>query len=516
MPAVVPTVALEAQFSGSAGAWTDITADVRQDAGPMRWRYGIFGTGPMDRVAGTGTLSFVLDNSEKHSSASRGLYAPGHANARTGFDLGIGTRIKITYSGSTFYKFRGSLDEIIPQGGQRGPRRTFCTAVDWMDEAARVNVERRPTQVDKTGDQIIATVVGGMTRKPAASSLDVGKDTFPFALDNAFDESFTARGIFQQVAQSELGFIYIAGDQTTGGVLTFDNRHARPQSGSAVYTLDDSMTSLTMRRARDNLYNNINITIHPRRFDTSASILYTMQAVPLVAAGACLTFKAPYLTSGSGRIRQRTGASNNSLIQPAATTDYLANTASDGSGGNRTSNFTATASFGTNSCRVTMANGGADDAYITFFQVRGQGLADLEPIIVSASDGNSLATYGDSTLNYDMPLQTSACIGQDAANYLANLWSTPQTRVETIRFFANESDTQMKAALFNDISSRVTLVETATGIDGDYYIQAAEMVYSDKNLLEVAWTVAPTDPYDYWLIGVSGFSEIGQTTRLGY
>jgi len=516
MPTVVPSVAVQVQLSGSTGAWTDVTADVRQDSTPLRWRYGIFGTGPTDRVAGTGTLSFVLDNGETNSSASLGLYSPGHANARAGFDLGIGVRVAITYSGSTFYKFRGSLDEIIPQGGQRGARRTFCTAVDWMDEAARVKVERLGTQVDKTGDELIDTVVGGMTRKPAASSLDAGKDVFPFALDNTYDETVTARGIFQAIAQSELGFIFLAGDQTTGGVLHFDNRHARPLSGSAIYTLDDSMFSLTSRRARDNLFNNINVIVHPRRRDASASILYTMQAIPLVAAGASLTFKAPYVTSGSERSRIRSGASSDTLVVPVATTDYTANTASDGSGGNRTANFTATASFGANSFRATMANGGADAAYLTLFQVRGKGLADMEPIFISASDALSTACFGDSTLNYDMPLQISPLVGFDAANYLANTWSTPLTRVESVRFFANESDTQMKAALFSEISSRVTLVETATGINRDYFVQAAEFEYTDDSLLAVSWTVVPTDPYDYWLLGTVGSSELNVTTRLGY
>ena len=66
------------------------------------------------------------------------------------------------------------------------------------------------------------------------------------------------------------------------------------------------------------------------------------------------------------------------------------------------------------------------------------------------------------------------------------------------------------------MSSRVALVETVTGIDRDYYIQAVEFVYSDDDLLQFVWTVVPTDPYDYWLIGTSGYSEVGQTTVLGY
>ena len=35
-------------------------------------------------------------------------------------------------------------------------------------------------------------------------------------------------------------------------------------------------------------------------------------------------------------------------------------------------------------------------------------------------------------------------------------------------------------------------------------------------LAGIAWLVLPVDPFAAWIIGVSGFSEIGTTTRVGY
>src|SRR3990167_1045455 len=109
--AVVATFTLDMQFSGSTGAWTALRADVLTHPGVVA-TYGINGTGPEDRVADTGTMDFSLNNSIQNIAQAVGNYSPLHANARAGFEVGIGTRLTVVYSGSTFYKFVGRLDSI--------------------------------------------------------------------------------------------------------------------------------------------------------------------------------------------------------------------------------------------------------------------------------------------------------------------------------------------------------------------------------------------------------------------
>src|SRR3990170_7798644 len=107
------TIALEMQFSGSGGAWTDVWSDV-----PVSIQYGISGVGPFDHIADTGTMSFALNNAQSNSSGSLGYYSPGSGTARSGFEIGINVRLAVTYSGSTFYKFVGRLSEINPESGR--------------------------------------------------------------------------------------------------------------------------------------------------------------------------------------------------------------------------------------------------------------------------------------------------------------------------------------------------------------------------------------------------------------
>lgn len=510
---VAATFDIQMQFSGSAGAWTSVGADVALNP-PVSCAYGIRGTGPADRLASTGTLTFSLNNSAGNSGGKLGYYSPGNANCRAGFELGVRVRAALTYSGSTFYKFVGSLEEISPIPGSRGARLTNCTAVDWMDEAAKQNVRLISTQINQRGDQVIATVVAAMTRKPAASALNAGDDTFPFAIDNNRDVSQSPITIFKNVADSELGFVYLKGDQNTGGVLTFLDRHGRASSGSSLVSLSSSMAGMVPRRSRAAIYNDVQVTVHPRSVDAAASILYSLGTAQLVTSGSTASFLGSY-TNPAGGNTILAGAYTTCNLVP--TTDYVMNTASDGSGADATANAVMSSCFGGNSFQITACNSLFVDAWLTKLQVRGRGLYDYQPVTMISDDANSAACYGVNTLALDMPYQTGAIsTGKNAADYMLQVWSQPLTRIESVNFVGNDSDTLMTAGLAREISDRVTLSETVTGISGDYYIQGIDWSITDRNTFHFSWLVVPTDPFASWLIGLVGSSEIGQTTRVGY
>jgi len=78
------------------GFWVDITGDVRNSS-PVVWKRGRASTDVDDLTANTGTLSFVLDNSQANSGAKLGYYSYGHADCRAGFGPGALTRLSITY-----------------------------------------------------------------------------------------------------------------------------------------------------------------------------------------------------------------------------------------------------------------------------------------------------------------------------------------------------------------------------------------------------------------------------------
>ena len=95
--------------------WIDVTSDVIQ--GSINAKYGIIGYGPKQRVGQTGTLKFNLRNDAGSSGSTLGYYSPDNAGVRSGFELGKGVRFVLTYSGSTIYKWVGTMDSI----------KTFCS-----------------------------------------------------------------------------------------------------------------------------------------------------------------------------------------------------------------------------------------------------------------------------------------------------------------------------------------------------------------------------------------------------
>ena len=156
MTAIAPTVALYVKLGG---VQTDITADVLLGVQPLHCSYGIKGSGPLDRVAQTGTLTFALNNSASNSGGVQGYYTPGHANARTGWDLGVLVYVGFTYGGTTYIKFHGTVNGIVPDAGQYQRQAVVVTCTDWIDEAAVSKLKEVAVQEDRKAGQLVTTLM---------------------------------------------------------------------------------------------------------------------------------------------------------------------------------------------------------------------------------------------------------------------------------------------------------------------------------------------------------------------
>jgi len=137
---VKATFALQLELS--VGVWTDVVSDVVVAGSPAHFEYGIRSTNPDELVATTGIGRFVLNNSVRNSGAKLGYYTPGHANVRSGFDEGIQARVKLTYSGVSYYKWVGRISGITPVAGLQRERQSLIQAVDWMDQAAAQKISQ--------------------------------------------------------------------------------------------------------------------------------------------------------------------------------------------------------------------------------------------------------------------------------------------------------------------------------------------------------------------------------------
>ncbi len=467
------TPTIEGQFNGVD--WVDISADVLDE---VNWKRGIFGNGPLDRVAGTGRLNLALDNSISNSGALLGYYSPSHTNARSGFELGLPIRAKYVYDGNTYYPYYGLMNVANPDAGQYGERRVGVVVPDYMNIMANYKMKQIAVQATKRPDEVITTVVAALPIAPLANSYDTDPDTYTRSLHTEKDEVTAARTVAQRLAMSSYGYVFVVGDTTGGETLRWQSRHARLTDFTLTVTLTDTMNELKVIRSHDNIYNTIKAVTYPVQVREGAT-LYTSQREFEVKPGSPLSFIAPY-TDATGAGRRITGAEN--TVEPVEDTHYRASAFPDGSGDDISALCGVVVTWGANSAAVTITNSFAGTMYVNLFNLVGDALLMYDPVVYETTDTTSRDAYGNKILRYDMPYQEDPNVGEDFGDYLLARHKDPVNEISGVQFVANTNATLMTAAMVTDIGERVKIVETLTGISAEYFVNGVEHTIDDNKL----------------------------------
>ena len=422
----------------------------------------------------------------------------------------------ITVLGRNFTRFRGRLDSARPVAGVFERRTVRCVAVDWMDDAARAKLEQVPAQLSKRADETFRTLVDAVPFAPDAIEQDTSPDTYPYTLDSAKDEATAILSEFQKLALSELAFIY----QKANGTVVFESRIRRSKQGPTIDTFTDIATLSGLRHgaARDDAISKVQLITHPRRVDTvDTTVLFKLANPFLVGASTTATILGPYRdpTQESSRV------GGTDMRTPVATTDYLANSQSDGSGTNLTPKVSLVVSFGGNGARIEITNSGTEPAYMTLLQLRGRGIYDFQNVVSEAADATAQINIG-TTDTTDMPYQDDPVLAEEAALWLLSLYKDFDNLVESATIFVPRSDTALAdRVLSREISDRIEIVEQMTGFVGGaatdvFFINNIDLTIDDRDNLSITWGLAPVNRQDFWLLEVIGQSELDSTTVLGF
>lgn len=491
---------IEVQLHGG-DAWTDITDDAMVDSTEITSDRGIRAAGPLDLVAQTGTLNFVLQNRAETVSGSRlGYYSPENINSRPGWRLGIGCRYSYWISGTPTYLFRGWIEDIDPVL-ERHRETVSVLATDYMNEMAR-HVPGIGTQVNKRADEVLRAAVLANPRQPAGMDLDTGDSTFAYALDNA--QGMTALAIAQQAMQSEFGATFVKGD----GTLRMRKRTARLTSVAQATFLDD-MVSLRVPESRQKLINKVRATTHPRRVGaTDTEVLYQLQGKPSVAAGETISLRGGF----NDPANRANAVGGTDMRAPVATTDYTMNANSDGSGADLTANFTVQAIYGGSGVEYQITNNGGTLGYVTMLQARGRGLYDYDPVDAVRQDSVAIGRYGENALVMDMAYQSDANVADAVADYIVSTWALPGAVEAELGFYASKSPAYLLYALSLDVGDVINVVETASGVSRTYFINSVSLRWVMAKKLWCTWLLSRLQPADYWEVGIVGKSEVGVST----
>ena len=196
---------------------------------------------------------------------------------------------------------------------------------------------------------------------------------------------------------------------------------------------------------------------------------------------------------------------------PVSGTDYLANSARDGSGADLTSQLTVTASFGGTGVQWTITNPGSQTAYLTRLQARGRGIYDYAQAFLEA--GEPAPTQSRSVLNLDLPYQQSFPRSQDIANRLLGIYDQPVTRVSSITLHAARDDETAALAVKLGLHDLVDVIDEATAVRSRYVIHHVAWRISDPDDVRVTWSLTPLSDLDE-NVCILGRSALGMTTRL--
>ena len=517
MAAVYPESIITEYYDGSA--WVDISAYV---VGDIKGNNGLGGWRPENRVSVLGMLNITINNKGKQFSPMGGDAVRG-LSTLTGWNKGAKIRVRGLYQSNYYTIWTGRIASIDSDDLNWGNEQVRVMATDYMNVPVNFPMKGATIALNKRIDEAVTTILTRLSLQPEATSFDTGSFTFPAVFDNVQRKTM-ALSEFTKLANSELGYIYVTQD----GTLRVENMLARhgwreldqvwmTPADNNFLTLEDGLGFLLLETggkiildesayedaalaadaegynillAEDGLLNASIIRAHPVITDTSLKVLYNLGTPLFIPLRQTVQFSAHY-TDPSGLSQ----VSGTNMQTPVATTDYLANTASDGSGTNKTSDIVVTATYYGDTVYYSIANNSTSNVYITFLQARGYGIYYGNSIESTVDDATSQADYGYFPFQFDMKYQKDAYLADMYGKAVIEEYKLPKSRITKMKYLANLNKNHLVSFLMLTIGSLILGTEDRSNISNHYYITDRAFTIKQGGIIHVEYGVKQNDSY---------------------
>ena len=490
-----------------SGTYDDISDDVQE----VTCKLGRDFASQLTGKAVAGTMSVKVRN-------ETGKYSPFNTSSALTGNLVPNRKIQFaSYYPSVTQLWTGYIESIIPSVNINKVHTATITAKGAFRKFATTDV-RVPMSTSTATGTAIGAILDSASWGASDRSIDTGETTM-----TRFFFSGKALTGLRQVESTESGFV----KETKDGKIAFEDRHHRLEtavSNTSQSTFADdgtglSYTGIQQADAMSLVYNEF---LSPVSVFTVASIA-TLWTHPL----ATTTGTAPSLEIGESVVLlaeypNETSANNvvgvDTWTTPVATTDYLANTASNGTGTNKTSDIGIAVVKSTKNMQITITNNADAKVYLTKLQARGTAVTISDPAIVKTSDATSQTKYGLRT--YPRPDEAKFVPTQEEAQdwCLQNLnaHKDPTATIQ-LTYSANQSNDTMSEALARDISDRITVKASGNaklGFSRDFYVEAISHKISSGGQHTVSYSLSDTGGFaGFWVIGKA---KLGIDTRITY
>lgn len=503
-------------YSGSE--WVDITQYV---VGDIKGNNGLGGWRPESRVAVLGTLNITINNKSKQFSPMGGDAVRG-LSTLTGWNKGAKIRVRGEYQGRNDVLWTGRIASIDSDDLNWGNEQVRVMATDWMNVPVSFPMKGATIALNKRIDEAMTSLLSRLSVQPEDTDFDTGVFTFPAVFDNVQRKTM-ALSEFTKLANSELGYIYIKQD----GTLKVENMLARHgwreldqlwveqeeesflllENGNFLLLEDGGKFVLESGRyvdaeisadaegynillPEDAILNASIIRAHPVITDTSLKVLYKLGTPLFIPSGQTSTFSAHY-TDPNGLSQ----VSGTNMQAPVATTDYLANTAQDGSGTNETANQTVTATYYGDTVNYSIKNNATSGIYITFLQARGYGIYYGNSIEATKDDEDSQLEYGYAPFQFDMKYQKDSYLANMYGSSVIEEYKTPKSRITNMKYLANLNKNHMMSFLVLTIGSLILGTEDRSNLSNYYYITDRAFTIKQGGIIHVEYGVKQNDSY---------------------
>lgn len=136
----------------------------------------------------------------------------------------------------------------------------------------------------------------------------------------------------------------------------------------------------------------------------------------------------------------------------------------------------------------------------------------------TAQDATSITNFLKRKLSKSGLLNISDAEMLSYAQYLVQRYKDQKPRVRSITIQPESDPTNLWPLVMTlDISDRITIVNSARGINQDFFIEGIQEDYNFMTgIYTVKYELSDADTVQYWVLGEAGFSELDETTRLAF
>ena len=420
-----------------------------------------------------------------------------------------------------YFMFSGRIDSIEPFP-EPDNRYAYILAADGGDDLEVAEIET-PLRAVTDEAVLVADVLDAAGWSAGKRSIDAGVDILQLGWFHEID----AREAINQLEEATRGFFCV----DTEGNAIWQSRHYRVTGARLVsqYTFNESFLKIGYKWSKKNVKNRAKVTGSQYvEWDDDSTLWYApanFAGAPFIPAGASVNIWASLDGPRS---------SSDALVKG---THWNANSQYDKSGDDLSDDITVTPTYYGQAIKFVVANAGEHDAYLVppdsppsgapgnaTLLVIGK-IYEASEFTVVEEDTPSQATYGKRTITVDAVFKSNYNDIQSYAQNLVALLKDPLPTPVTAQFNAwtDYPDSTLKLqALTRKISDRVTGVSAHLGVNQDYYIDKIihEYVVNEGSWIHLCSFVLSRAEGQaegqYWILGEVGFSELGETTILGF